>query len=158
MDRPAGAEPRSYLLRHDLPQDAVAVARDALGEFSALLAATAASWLEEVGQVEHPPHVVPAGVAEAVVAHSIQHAPVGLTILRGAIGRGAAVRRSARPRRISQRVVEPHGLEPPAALLRRHLHLVGPFLHQRRDPPNVGAASLARARPPRYLFCSELGP
>src|SRR5207247_574942 len=67
MDRPAGAEPRSYLLRHDLPQDAVAVARDALGEFSALLAATAASWLEEVGQVEHPPHVVPAGVAVPVL-------------------------------------------------------------------------------------------
>src|SRR2546426_11088121 len=82
MDRLAGAQPRSYLLRHGLPQDAVAVARHPFGEFSALFAATPASRLEEVGQVEHPPHVVPAGIAEAVVAHSIQHAAVGLTVLR----------------------------------------------------------------------------
>src|SRR5438093_7287586 len=73
------------------PQDAIAVVGHPFGQFRALLAATAPSRLEEVGEVEHLPHVVPAGIAGAVVAHGIQHAAVRLTVLRGAIGRSAAV-------------------------------------------------------------------
>src|SRR6266581_4473100 len=47
--------------------------------------------LEIVRQIEHPADVVPLSVAERVVAHRVEHSPVGLAGLRGAFGRERAV-------------------------------------------------------------------
>src|SRR5206468_3494471 len=76
VDRPTGAQLGPHLLRHHLLQDVVAVLGHAFGELGALLAAAPAPRLEEVGEEQHPPHVVPPRIAYAMIAHRIKHAGV----------------------------------------------------------------------------------
>src|SRR5438094_57415 len=107
--------------------------------------------LEEVGEEQHPPHVVPPRIAYAMIAHRIKHAGVGLAVGGGAIGGRGTVRRPSAEPRVPQRVVQPRRPEPAAALALRHGHLLRPLLQHRHDSPDMRPPSLPHLRPRRQL-------
>src|SRR5580704_5539303 len=87
VDRSPPSDPRADLVRKNLPEHAIGVARDAPRQLRALLPPALAPGLQEVGEIEHLADVIPPRVPDAVIPDCAQHPAVRLPVRRRELGR-----------------------------------------------------------------------
>ena len=103
--------------------------------------------LEVVRKIQHPADFVPAGVADGVVAHGVEHSPVGFAVQGRPVGRPWAVLELVRGGGVAQRVVQPGRPQPAGTLALGHAYGAGPLGEQRRHALDVRAALGGDDRP-----------